>query len=145
MKLSTKGRYGVRLMLDLAQFSYKGPVLLRDISRRQEISEKYLGHLIPPLKNAGLIKSIRGAKGGYILGKRASDIRLSDIVSLLEGPICIVDCVNDPSLCNRSEHCSSRDVWKEISENTLRILSGITLEHMVDRQKNKHEEQIYYI
>lgn len=145
MKMSTKGRYGVRLMLDVALNQGKKPVLLKDISKRQEISEKYLWQLIPPLKNAGLIKSTRGAKGGYVIGKPASKIKLSDIVSVLEGPICIVDCINNPSACKRSDFCAVRDVWSEVNEKILGILSGITLEDMVERQNSKKENNVYYI
>lgn len=145
MKMSTKGRYGLRLMLDVDLNRSAGPVLLKDISRRQGISEKYLWQLIPHLKNAGLIKSTRGAKGGYLLGKHPSKIRLSDIVSVLEGPMCIVDCVNNPALCERSSECASRDIWKGVSESIFTFLSGITLEQLAEKQKHKNDRQNYYI
>ncbi|MBF0595018.1 MAG: Rrf2 family transcriptional regulator, partial [Candidatus Omnitrophica bacterium] len=113
MKLSTKVRYSVRLMIDLAIHGAKGPVLLRDIAYRQDISEKYLGHLVPLLKSAGLINATRGSKGGFILLRLPSVITLKDIIEAVEGPICLVGCTSDPDQCKRSGSCSSRDFWGE--------------------------------
>ena len=137
MKLSTKGRYGTRLMLDLATYYGKGPVALKDIAKRQEISEKYLWQLISPLKIAGLVNSTRGPSGGYTLAKKPSEITLNDIVSVLDGPLCIVDCVKDPSLCKRSANCVTREVWSETSEELSKVLASKTLEDMIRKQKNK--------
>ena len=137
MKLSTKGRYGVRLLIDIAQHYDEGPVDLGDIAKRQSISEKYLWSLIPPLKNAGIITSTRGSKGGYVLAKHPTDIKLNEIVALLEGPICLVDCINDPSLCKRSAICSTKDVWTLVSKNINDTLSGITIADMVKNQNEK--------
>jgi len=137
MKLSTKGRYGTRLMLELAIHYGKGPVALKDIAKRQEISEKYLWQLISPLKIAGLVNSTRGPSGGYTLAKKPSEITLNDIVSVLDGPLCIVDCVKDPSLCKRSANCVTREVWSETSEELSKVLASKTLEDMIKRQKNK--------
>lgn len=137
MKLSTRGRYGVRLMLDLAFHFGEGPVLLRDIAERQDISEKYLWQLISPLKEAGLVNSLRGAHGGYILAKPPAQINLKEIVTLLEGPLCLVDCVDKPLLCKRSNNCVMRDIWHEVSAKILSALKAISLEEMVKKQKNK--------
>jgi len=137
IRLSTKGRYGVRLMLDLALHFGKGLVSLRDVAQRQEISEKYLWQLIAPLKHAGLINAARGANGGYALTRPPKQINLKDIVSVLEGPVCLLDCVNNPSACKRSALCIARDVWQETSRKILKILSTVTLENMVHKQKNK--------
>jgi Rrf2 family protein len=145
MKLSTKGRYGVRLMLDLAMYSGGGPVFLKDIASRQNISQKYLWHLIPPLKNAGLITSHRGSHGGYLLAKPAEQITLKDVVSVLEGPMCLVDCVDNPRLCRRSANCISRDIWKEASDKMLEILGSFTLAGMVEKQKSKSRTLNYII
>ena len=98
MKLSTKGRYGVRLMFDLALHYGEGTVSLKDVAKRQGISEKYLWHLIPPLKNAGLINSTRGSQGGYVLAKPPHLISLKEILLVLEGSMCLVDCTEQPSL-----------------------------------------------
>lgn len=97
MKLSTKGRFGVRLMIDLALHSGRGPLLLKDIARRQGISEKYLWNLINPLKTVEHVRSIRGAHGGYRLAKQPAEISLKDIMRVLEGCLCLVDCVENPS------------------------------------------------
>ena len=140
MKLSTKGRYGVRLMIDLALHNGEGPVLLRDIARRQGISEKYLWNLINPLKTVGFVRSIRGAHGGYQLAKEPSEISLKDIMRVLEGSLCLVDCVDDPSSCERSPTCITRDVWCEASRGFLKTLEAMTLETMVDRHRVKGAE-----
>jgi len=137
MKLSTKGRYGVRLMLDLALHEGKGPVLLRDIAQRQEISEKYLWQLINPLKAAGMIKSLRGAHGGYMLGQKATDINLKQILTILEGSLCLVDCVDNPTSCDRAPTCISRDVWASATKGFHDILTSMTLEKMVEEHFKK--------
>ena len=145
MKLSTKGRYGIRLMVDLALHHGEGQILLKDIAERQEISEKYLWQLIPPLKNAGLISSIRGAHGGYMLTKPPAQITLKDIVIAVEGSMCLVDCVDNPSVCSRADTCASRDVWCEISEKILQALEAITLEKLVEQQQRKTKALTYVI
>lgn len=145
MKLSTKGRYGTRLMLDLAMHFGQGPIFLREIASRQEISEKYLWQLIPPLKNAGLVSSTRGAHGGYILAKPPARITIKDIVSVLEGAICLVECVDNPSSCKRADTCASRDIWNETAVNILKTLASYTLEDMVEKQKRKSKAFAYAI
>ena len=142
MKLSTRGRYGVRMMMDLALHNGAGPILLKDIALRQDISEKYLWQLINPLKMAGLVNSLRGAHGGYILGKAPAAISLKEILQVLEGPLCLVDCVDNPSLCKRSPSCISRDIWGEASKNMLQALEETTLAVMVEKQQKKaHSEK----
>ncbi len=137
MKLSTRGRYGVRLMLDLALHYGEGPVLLKDIAERQGISEKYLWQLINPLKTTGLVNSLRGAHGGYVLGKPPETISLKAILQILEGPLCLVDCVDNPSLCERAPSCISRDIWGEASKTMQQTLEDTTLAAMMERQKEK--------
>ena len=137
MKLSTRGRYGVRLMLELALHYGEGPILLKDIAERQGISEKYLWQLINPLKTTGLVNSQRGAHGGYVLGKPPEAISLKAILQVLEGSLCLVDCVDNPSLCERSPSCISRDVWGEASKNMQQTLEDTTMAAMVERQKEK--------
>jgi Rrf2 family protein len=144
MKLSTRGRYGVRLMLDLALHYGEGPILLKDISKRQEISEKYLWQLINPLKTMGLISSTRGSHGGYVLAKSPGEISLKEIVRVLEGSLCLVDCVENPSLCERSQTCTSRDIWSEASNQLSQMLESMTLDKMVARQKSKNREAMAY-
>ena len=137
MKLSTRGRYGVRLMLDLALHYGEGPIFLKDIAERQGISGKYLWQLINPLKAMGLISSQRGAHGGYILGKAPESISVKEILQILEGSLCLVDCVDNPALCERSLSCISRDIWGEASKNMQQTLEDTTLAAMVERQKEK--------
>jgi len=137
MRFSSKGRYGARAMLDLALNFGKDPVSLRDIARRQEVSEKYMEHLISALRKAGLVRSIRGARGGYMLTKSPSEIRLSEIMVVLEGSMAPVDCVNDPQVCHRANLCVTRGIWAKIKETTDNILESTTLQDMVEQQKKK--------
>ena len=137
MKLSTRGRYGVRTLLDLALHQDEGLTLLKDIARRQEFSLPYLEHLIAPLIAAGLVKSTRGARGGVSLVKRPAEIKLGEAVELLEGPIAPADCVSHPESCHRSYFCVARDVWVEMREAMSQVLNSTTLQDLVDRQKGK--------
>lgn len=137
MKLSTKGRYGARLMLDLALHYGQGSVLLKDVAEHQEISEKYLGHLIPPLKAAGLINSTRGAHGGYILARSPQEITLAEVIQAVEGGMELVECVTAPSVCNRVDFCVTRDIWCLVGGKMRETLGSITLQDMVDRQRQK--------
>ena len=145
MKLSTRGRYGVRLVLDLALNYGNGPILLKDISSRTEISEKYLWQLISPLKTASLVNSTRGAKGGYELAKSPKQITLKDVVNVLEGSMSIVDCVENTKSCFRTDVCVSRDVWLEISNKINETLESINYENMVERYKSKESIPVYSI
>lgn len=144
MKLTTKGRYGTRLMLDLALHFGDKPVFLKDVAKRQEISEKYLWHLIPPLKNAGLITSMRGAHGGYSLARPPAQITLKEILLAVEGPIFFVTCVDDSAACKRSGMCGTRDIWTELSEKFLQILESVTLEDIVEKQNSKFGSSAAY-
>ena len=141
MKLSTKGRYGVRLMLDLAAHYGERPVLLREISQREDISEKYLWHLITPLKSSGLIHATRGAHGGYELAKAPSEITVKEIFEVVEGPICLVDCIENPATCKRSDFCIARDLWGEASKALSDTLAKTTLASLVERQKDKKKRK----
>jgi Rrf2 family protein len=145
VKLSTKGRYGVRLMFDLALHYGDGAVSLKDVAKRQVISEKYLWHLIPPLKNAGLINSKRGSHGGYVLAKPPYLINLKEILQVLEGSMCLVECTDQPSLCKRSGSCVAREVWAEVTEKMLQALASFTLEGMLEKEKRKQEVMTYSI
>ena len=144
MKLSTKGRYGTRAMVDIALYYGQGPILLKDIAKRQNISEKYLEHIITSLKIAGLVKSIRGAHGGYILAKDPVQIRLSQIIKALEGSIAPVECVDDPDFCPRAKTCVTRDVWIKIKKSMDEILESISLKELVERQKKKQRNNFTY-
>lgn len=141
MKLSTRSRYGVRLMLELAQAlkGGRGQVFLRDIASQEEISEKYLSLIIIPLKAAGFVTSTRGAHGGYALAKQPYAITLKEIVDVLEGETCLVDCVKNPSACPRSSTCASRDLWSDLSDRIAQALGSVTLEDMLRKTREKAE------
>ncbi len=147
MKLSTKGRYATRAMLDLALNQGEGPVLLKDIAQRQQISLSYLEHLVTPLIAGGLIRSTRGARGGVSLAKSPEEIKLNEVIQLLEGSLAPVECVNNPELCSRSELCVARDVWSELKKAMNGILESTTLQDLVERQKEKGRpaKAMYYI
>ena len=141
MKLSTKGRYAARLMLDLAIHYGQGRILLKDIAHRQDISDKYLGQLIMPLKNAGLVQSIRGSHGGYILSRDPASITLKQVIEAVEGPLAIVECVDKPDLCTKSDSCVNRDVWAKLTADMIRTLESITLKDLADKEKTKTAEK----
>jgi Rrf2 family transcriptional regulator, cysteine metabolism repressor len=146
MKLSTRARYGTRALLDLAIHNEEAPVPLKDIARRQQISLTYLEHLITPLISAGIIRSVRGARGGISLARPASDITLNEIVQTLEGSTAPVDCIDDPTLCSRSESCSTRDIWVELDTAVNNILESRTLSNLAEQEKKKVQpELMYYI
>ena len=145
IKISTRGRYGVRLMFDLALHFGQGPVLLKDIAQRQDISEKYLWQLIALLKEAGLVSSRRGARGGYSLARLPGQITLKDIVSVLEGKTCLVECLSNPLTCKRSADCVAREIWSSLSEKILSELSSITLDVMVEKAKMHRQTAEYSI
>jgi len=137
MKLSTKGRYAMRAMLDLAQHYGEGLVLLKDVARRQDVSERYLEHLFLTLKTAGLVTSVRGARGGFMLSHAPSNIKLIDIVRVCEGELSLVECVTDPESCSRSPRCATRDLWQDVKEAMDGVLGILTLQDLVSRQTKK--------
>jgi len=148
VKLSTKGRYGVKAMFDLAQNFGNGPVPLNTIARRNNISEHYLEQLIAILRKAGLVKSVRGAQGGYILNKSPEAITVGDIIRVLEGPIAPVDCVNEvePEHCENEDFCITRNIWAKVRDSVAQVLDSITLEDMLAEEKNRQEQSyMYYI
>ena len=147
MKLSTRGRYGTRVLLDLAFHEGKGAVQLKDIARREQISLSYLEHLITPLIAAGMVRSARGARGGVWLAMSPQKIKLSEVVRLLEGSIAPVDCLDNPKSCPRSGSCVTRDVWDEVKEAMAEVLESTTLQDLVERQKRKQQpgELMYHI
>ena len=139
MKLSTKGRYGVNAMVDLA-INYGGsPVSIKSISQRQNISEYYLEQLFSSLRKAKLIKSIRGAQGGYILNRQPEDITVSDIIEVLEGPIEISDCL-DGVTCNNVDCCATRLLWKKIKTSIDEVTNSVTLKDIVEDYKAMKEK-----
>ena len=137
MKISTKGRYSTRAMLDLASQFGKGPVLIRDISKRQRISKGYLEQLFIPLRSAGLVRGIRGASGGFTLARSPAEIRLSDIIQATEGSTAPAVCVDEDNLCAQSSECVTRDVWSQIKRACDKVLESMTLQDLVEKQTAK--------
>jgi Rrf2 family iron-sulfur cluster assembly transcriptional regulator len=135
MKLSTRSRYGTRLMLDMAQHYNEGPIHLGDIAKRQDVSVKYLEQIIIPLKRAHYIESVRGPKGGHILTKPPAEITVGEIVALLEEGTSLVECCDDTSVCERADICPTRLLWKEASEAVFDRLEAITLADLAERAK----------
>jgi Rrf2 family protein len=131
LQLSTRGRYGVRLMLALALNYGNGTALLKDISRREGISEKYLGQIILPLKSAGLVSSQRGSRGGYALARAPEKVTVKDVVEAIEGRIAAALCVEDPQACARASSCVAARVWRKLSEDIGASLSSFTLAALV--------------
>ena len=124
-------------MLELACRYGEGPIELREIAKRENISLKYLEQVIVPLRTAGLVKSARGSKGGYSLAKHPSEIYLKDLVETLDGPLNLIECLKDPKACQKVPYCITRDIWKEVSEAIDGIFHSVTLEEMVHRKKEK--------
>jgi Rrf2 family protein len=131
MKLSTRGRYGTRLMVDLAQHYADGPVSLAEIAKRQDLSAKYLEQLIILLKGAGLIRSVRGRRGGYMLARRPEEISVGEIVETLEGKLSVVDCVLEPELCYRAVDCPTRDIWVGMTDMIKKQLFSLNLGNII--------------
>ncbi|NTV90485.1 MAG: Rrf2 family transcriptional regulator [Clostridiales bacterium] len=149
MKLSTKGRYGLMAMLDLATNGSDGQVALKSIAERQELSENYLEQLFSSLKKANLVTSIRGAQGGYMLASDMHSITVGDILRALEGSLSPVDCVDDDShsSCSRYEFCVTRTLWERIRDSINQVVDTTTLGFLVDEYKKsqKKDDGMFYI
>ena len=130
MNISTRGRYGLRALLEIAGDSGEGPITIRDISRKQKMSVTYLEQILHRLKKAGLIESVRGAKGGYLLAKKENKITVREIIDVLDGPLsfsyCDVPKLREKS-CTGPQTCVSRILWKKVEDNLSNMLSNITL------------------
>ena len=141
MKLSTKSRYGTRMILDLAQRYGKGVIQLGEIARRQNISLKYLEQIIRPLKKAKYVKSYRGAKGGHMLNKPPNEITVGEVVALLEGGDTLVNCDQDPESCERIDSCVTRYLWMEAATAMYERLATITFADLMYLEKNGCKEK----
>lgn len=140
MKISTKGRYGLTIMMDLATNFGGGPTSLKSIAEKNDLSEHYLEQLAAPLRNAGLVKSVRGAYGGYILAKPASEITAGDIIRVLEGPISLVDFTEE-------DDPAKRDLWLRIRNSIAEVLDSTTLENLIQftEEDEKQDDYMFYI
>ena len=138
MKISTKGRYGLRILLDLAVHQSEKPRLIRDIAQSQQISDKYISRLVITLRKAGLIRSVRGVNGGFHLDRKPEDITLLEVVEVMEGPLSIVDCVAEPKKCSHFENCAPRDIWCKLNEDIRDLMRRTTLADILAAFKEKN-------
>ena len=142
MKISTKGRYALRLMIDLSMNSNGKPVSLKDVAQRQEISDKYLEQIISILHKAGYVRSVRGAQGGYLLRKEPEEYTVGMILRLTEGSLAPVDCVEDGTDCGRADQCVTVLLWKKLNDAINGVVDNITLADLVDWQMQKANEYV---
>jgi Rrf2 family transcriptional regulator, cysteine metabolism repressor len=147
MKLSTRTRYGTRALLELALRQNGEPVALKNIAAQQQISLPYLEHLVAPLIAAGIIRSAKGPRGGISLVKKPAEIKLAEVVRILEGPLAPVECVENAQVCERSCNCAARDIWGQLEGVMNDFLKKTTLQDLADRQKAKGQKEtgMYYI
>ena len=141
MKISTKGRYGLRILMDLALHQTEKPRLIRDIAKSQQISEKYISRLVIALRKAGMIRSVRGVNGGFHIAMKPEDITLLDVIEVMEGPLSIVDCVSAPKKCALSANCAPREIWSKLNEDIRDLMRQTTLADILasyDRQSQKN-------
>lgn len=143
--LSTKGRYGTRLMLYLASQKKDKLVFLKDIAENENISKGYLEQLVPRLKATGLIQSARGASGGYKLAKSPKNITLKEILESLEGPLTPAECVMDDASCTRSPYCIPRCIWVDIKDKIDNVFESVTLRDMSEKSNNNDYISNYQI
>jgi Rrf2 family protein len=145
MKLTMKGDYGLRAMLDMAAYYGQGPVESAHIASRQDIPEQYLDQILMVLRKEGLVKSIRGPKGGHMLAKPPGQITMAQVMQALEGYVPPMQCLPDPGFCSLSPGCALREVWQKIDAMTQQILSSTTIEELAQRHRIGSTETMYYI
>ena len=135
MKLSTKMRYGTRVMVDLAMVYPQRAVSVKELAKSQRLSIKYLEHIMAALKGSGLIKPERGAHGGYSLAREPNTIRLVELYRTFEGHFSLLDCIGNPNLCQMKDECPTRDTWIEMNEALEKILERTTIQDLLERKK----------
>jgi Rrf2 family protein len=145
MKVSTKGDYGVRALVELAHHYGQGPVQSAEIAARQEVPEPYLDQLLTTLRRAGFIRSVRGPQGGHALIRSPDEVKLSEVMLALEGSLAPIACVDDPDACTRSGGCVQREVWQRVRDATVEILSGVSIADLAEkeRQYNRNGGRYY--
>lgn len=144
MKISTKGRYALRLMLDLAQHEKEGYVALKDVAERQGISKKYLEQIVPLLNKSGVLRTTRGYQGGYMLARKPEEYTVGDILRITEGSLAPVACLDDvPNRCEKADACMTLGVWQGLYNVITDYLDGITLQTIIDKNLQKEIDQYY--
>ena len=138
MRISTKGLYALRMMVDLAEHYESGYIPLKEISGRQGISKKYLEQIIPVFHSTDILRTVRGSQGGYVLGRAPNKITVGEILRYTEGSLSPVECVEDPVGCSRSIDCATLPVWQGLSRVISTYLDGITLQDLLDQQRDSY-------
>lgn len=141
MQISTRGRYGLRAMLELARGFGQPPLLMGTVAERQGLSRKYLHALLSALKSAGLVRSVRGTHGGFVLARPPAEIKLSEVLLALEGPLSLVDCVADGRACDRARGCPTRRVWQQLAEALENVLENVTLADLATPEVQKRSRR----
>jgi Rrf2 family cysteine metabolism transcriptional repressor len=147
VKISTRGEYGLRAMLDLADYYRQDPINLGSIAKRQEISESYLEQLVAVLKKAGLVTSVRGAQGGYELARDPAQIKVSEIFTALEGPIAPAECVRESATegeCRNFQRCAVQLLWRKLRNSITAVLEATTLADLVDQSRKMNQDNFIY-
>jgi Rrf2 family protein len=146
MKVSTKGDYGVRALVELAHHYGQGPVQSAEIAARQQVPEPYLDQLLPTLRRAGLIRSVRGPQGGHALIRDPHDVNLTEVMNVLEGSLAPLACVDDPEACTKAGGCVQREVWERVRDATVEILDSISIADLAEKERDySHNGGRYYI
>jgi Rrf2 family protein len=146
MKVSTKGDYGVRALVELAHHYGQGPVQSAEIAARQEVPETYLDQLLTTLRRAGFIRSVRGPQGGHALIRDPKEVRLSEVMTALEGSLAPIACVDDPDACTRTGGCVQREVWAQVRDATQKILESVSIGDLAEKERQySHNGGRYYI
>ncbi len=145
MKISMKGDYGLRALVDLAEHFGEGPVQSREIAEREDIPEPYLDQLLTVLRKAGFILSRRGPQGGHVLARPPERIHMGEVISTLEGSLAAVGCLDGTVACSLSGRCGQQEIWQIITESAQTVLEKTTLRDLVDRQQARRRRAMYYI
>lgn len=147
MRFSAKSEYGVRALLDVAMNGGNKPIQVKEIAKRQGIPERFLEQVMSSLKKAGLVESVRGAQGGYMLGRPDKDITLADIIQAVEGPIALMECTSeDESRCEQVDLCVIRDAWRDVQSSIVEALDSVSLAQMAAKRRERESvRQMYHI
>lgn len=145
MKLTMKGDYGLRAMLDLAAYYGQGPIESADIASRQCVPVQYLDQILMTLRKEGLVKSVRGPKGGHMLARSPAQITMAQVLQAIEGYVPPMECLPNPGFCQLSPGCALREVWQKVDEMTQQLLMSTTIEELAGRHRIGSAETMYYI
>ncbi|MEF8811854.1 MAG: Rrf2 family transcriptional regulator [Bacteroidales bacterium] len=148
MKVNTKTRYGLRTMIEIALQENNRGILQKDIAKREDISEKYLDHIIAGLKAAGLITNVAGKKSGYMLTQPANKLTTYDIYKAFNNDLALADCLEQGKQCNKEEFCAANDFWNELNDHIKEKMNSVTLKQLAEKQNELHNQsgpQLYYI